>query len=384
MKTYIAHLKPKGGFLNSVPQSDTLFGAICWGYRTLFEEDFDVFIASFRGTSPSPKLLISSSFPYFMSASEIEVERSDMLPHDGRVYLLPKPKRSPVRQFPECLEDAEKAKRYKAVQCVTEGLFKQMISPDFDEAVFYETVRCPADAPKTEDFSKNVTAIQIGEAIYEKEIIERVYDNCEPDEVPKRMAIFQPIVRGTVMRNTTDRIAGGVSPESIFGSDFATLRGGLGLYFLLRCDDTEKLKLEAVLRYLAEGGLGGDLGVGKGWYTFDGGLNEATGIFARDSATHGFVTLSLFYCPADQLQRFDLGRIWYDLITRKGKVDALHIQPHNPWKKTTLMFAEGSTFMHPEGGTPQSFYGANPIVSTKENNHYFDVQLFGHAFPIGL
>lgn len=371
MKTYIAHLSPKAEFLNELPRSDTLFGAICWGYRILFENDFPEFIESFRASPPSPKLLLSSAFPYLPQNVEMGLEKD--------VHLLPKPIGEPIYFSPKWLDDSKKAKRYKRILLVTEGLFQQMTNISFDETIFYQTVHCSSQDLTDNDLNKDCVAMGVGMILYEKDIVSEV-DVAVGKE---RMSILNPIVKDTTMRNSTDRIGGGVVEGRLFTSDCAKVRRQTGLYFLLRMEEEEKHKIEAVLRFLADGGIGGDLGVGKGWYGFSG-LQEASDLFHKSTVRRGFVTLSLYYCPAAQLRGFDTSKTWYQLVPRKGKVDNLYIDPHRPWKKTKLLFKEGSTFVLKNGEDSQTFYGINPIVSQKSDNHYFDVQMFGFAFPIPL
>ncbi len=75
MKEYVISLTPTSGF-EILPHSDTIFGAICWGIRTLYGESR--LLEILNGFKSKPPFLLSSAFPW-------KVVRKK------QVYFLPKP-----------------------------------------------------------------------------------------------------------------------------------------------------------------------------------------------------------------------------------------------------------------------------------------------------
>ncbi|GFP27974.1 type III-A CRISPR-associated RAMP protein Csm4, partial [Candidatus Hakubella thermalkaliphila] len=63
MNNYTVYLKNPTPFLNELPKADTIFGALCWGLKTLYSETTLLeFINSYlNGDIP---VLISSTFPF--------------------------------------------------------------------------------------------------------------------------------------------------------------------------------------------------------------------------------------------------------------------------------------------------------------------------------
>ncbi len=346
-----ALLKPRSPLVMEEVHSDTLFGAICWGYRWLYgEEALEQLLERFKsGEAP---FLISSCFPYLEAGRD-------------RVYLYPKP----VAFEPGGgeREDAELAKKLKRIKYVSEGLFKKMCaSPGVEDAGKHKLHR-------REVLSFKVGGewyIADGEVALEREVADRLVDESDEKKEPRRktLRIMGKYEKPGVQVNRLS-----VSPEETlhFRSEY-TLAPNAGLHFLIYGSQEEVKEVEAALRFLADRGLGGKVSCGRGAFEFNG-LEEDVEL---DKPKQGFVTLSLYLPKKEELSAFGEGNTWYEIAVRKGMVEGSFIKVRNQWKEKLLMFAEGSVF--PAAG--EEPYGRCEVVKQEP----FEVLHYGYAFPVNF
>lgn len=329
------YLKPKSYFIHSFPHSDTLFGAICWGIRLLYgESTLKGILASFA--NGSPPFLLSSTFPY------IDLE-------EKRIHLLPKPERPPLEKFPTTLEDTERIKDFKKIAYVSSSIFTKIIQGKLSEENLY-------------NFFFNREYIKIGSILMEKELI--IKD------------LSQLIYDVDIPRNAVNRLTGGTIEGRLFYDKSLFLSKNSGIYFFIQFNHSQKLEkqIHTVINFFADRGIGGDVSSGKG--QFDVEIKEGT-FFTEPENANTFVTLSLYYPNRNDWENFKEDLVWYEQIRRKGKIESAFTPFTDIWKKSVLMFKEGSTFPLIEG---VNYYGENPIVKEKP----FNIQQYGYAFPVRM
>lgn len=331
MKDYIVRLIPRSAFEPAL-HSDTIFGAICWGIRTLFGlERLRDTLAGFR--DGGPPFLLSSAFPYREARGGVR-------------YYMPKPALPPmptarIREFaPDEKRQAYHSEKYSHVRA----------------------------AQRYKEF-KTIQWI-------EHDIFLRVLQN------PREETLFQAFLEGlcpsphfqTVavrQKNSIDRLAGSTSGAgNVFHANEARFRSGHGLYFLLRFSDVNSGLVLPVLNYLQDSGLGADARTGKN--SFDLEINEQS-FFGSAGEGDVFFTLSR-YIPQEPIAT---KKSWYSVVPVRSTVESrLEFAGGDIWKRRVMYLAAGS-YIAPE--TRKEHYGA--IVPVKELAGQTIYQ-YGYAFPV--
>ena len=357
-----ALLKFRSPLLAEQIRSDTLFGAICWGYRLLFGEGaLQSLLDDFKsGRAP---FTISSCFPY------IEVG-------DKREYLYPKPLAfdptgstlTPAGEEDTgkiADENSDPMKNFKKMKYVSEGLFKKMCSSGEIENVRSCTFH-----------KRNFTSFMMDGEEYvvddegvalERGVAERLVEERRRRYNRGTLRIFSKYEKPGV---SVDRLT--ISPgETLHFRSEYYIAPDAGLHILIDGDSKVLSKVEAVLRFLADRGIGGKISCGRGAFEFKG-MEDANLEKPKDA----FVTLSLYLPKQDELSAFNENNTWYELAVRKGMVECSFIKVENQWKDKLLMFAEGSVFPA-QGSEP---YGRCEVVKHEP----FEVLHYGLAFPVNF
>ncbi|GJQ64191.1 MAG: hypothetical protein SCALA702_32440 [Melioribacteraceae bacterium] len=330
----IVYLKQKSSFKNNL-RSDTLWGLICWGIKTIYsEENLESFLG---GYSEGRVVKLSSAFPYKNSIDK------------DKIRFYPKPISKPLN-FNEYFESRglkkkeEKAKsiafmkKFKKTRYLDENTFKLFLAGELNEEALFEI------------FSGGKTIESLPE--------------IETSDV-----LHNTINRLT---NTTTTGAG-----SLFTTTEMFIKDG-GLYFLLDGPDAEVSLVEGALRFLEHFGFGGDSSIGKGHFDVE--IKEFN-TFDSLNKSDTFVSLSLYNPSNIELEFFKENpeNTWYELETRKGKYGGHFEKPTKFWKKSLLMFKEGSVF-------PQHNDSPGQLVSVKDKesdvNH--PIYQFGYAFNLPI
>ena len=129
MNEMTVYLRPHSSFLRSQPpRSDTLFGAMCWGYRVLFGNDaLEEVLAQFRDTSVP--FLISSMFRYIGQDGEKE-------------HIFPKPYTAPLDLLEHIpnpgLQELDAAKRVRNMRDVKGQDFSDILHGNKNDRAFFK------------------------------------------------------------------------------------------------------------------------------------------------------------------------------------------------------------------------------------------------------
>lgn len=293
----VVYLKPKSSY-KTILHSDTIFGLLCWGIRTVFSQD-DLLALLNKFSNNQPPFLISSAFPYQQNGKD-------------KIHFLPKPILEPPFIVKDSVEKLTKLKEFKKVKFIDSTIFQKFIDGELTNDEFFEK----------ELWKQSKVVLQVEQ----------------------------------VQHNVIDRLSGTTGEGGLFYTEEYFHKNG-GLYFLVKMDkDVEKYILGS-LAFLEHFGFGGDHSTGKGRFEIS--IDECKFLTQADNPTH-FVTLSLYYPKKEELQEYKNKKddVWYRLQVRKGKTGGNFLHTEDFWKETLIMFAEGSTF--PKLTTNP--VGQNPVV----------------------
>ncbi len=334
MKALTLHLRSPSGFKDTLPRSDTLFGAVCWGIWLLYGEvRLRQFLASYANENPA--LVVSSAFPYLVS--------------DGQTtHLFPKPKSCPATP-PADERHFGLAKRFRKVRYLDDALFQKVIENGLTNQDLWDSL------------VRNETTLSD-----DQQVLSHVRS--------KGPGLKLEVVPG----NAIDRLAGGTLEGMLYHSTEWFFGPDTGAFFLARLAEEWEKEALAVFRYYGDKGLGGDSSVGKGNYKLD--VNDGLP-YREPSDGKRWVTLSLYYPkPAEwDFCRNNPEQSWYSVIRRKGRVESAFSPTTNSWKKSVLMLEEGSSFPVIDG---IGEYGMLPEVGARPDGA--KVLQNGLAFPVKM
>lgn len=306
--------------------SDTLFSAICHGWRMLYGAEslmWDLLDWFIERMEP---FLLSSAFPYA-----------------GDVLFFPKP-------FMQQPVDSEAAKEFKRVLFVSEAVFQSIIAGE-----------------------------DISQLIKEDNLIHggRVCVKPEEKEFLPTSDDYTFWKQSERTRVTVDRIS---SASEIYHFGEVTFAQDCGLYFLIDFntrgeDNSFKSHLQSVLRFMGDEGFGGDRSSGCGLFDIK---TFADFSLPNKPDAERFMTLSC-YCPSntEELTATLSENTSYELTTRSGWIYSPDIT--NLRRRTVSMFSEGSILNVTE------FPVGHLVDVTPQNVRCpHKVYRYGYAFPIGL
>ena len=321
----IAYLTPKSSFRENL-RSDTLWGLLCWGIKTVFsEEDLTNFLSEYNNGNG---LKISSTFRFF------DIEKK-------RIHFFPKPILKPIDlneyfDNEKITEKADKAevirlmKLYKKIKFIEKENFEKFLSGEFNESSFFKSEKWKDTLPsfKREDVLHN----QINR-----------------------------------LTNTTEK--GALYTTTEFFSENGVL------FFLFDGNESQIKLISGVLNFFSHIGFGGDSSIGKNH--FDISIEDFS--FKNIQDPNAFVSLSLFSPKPNEITEFkrSKSKFWYELEARKGKFGGQFIKAKNFWKDSVLYFKEGSVFPHLNSVN----YGRN--IKVMKGNE-FDVYQYGFAFNLPI
>ncbi|MBZ0198064.1 MAG: hypothetical protein K8F28_12050 [Ignavibacteriaceae bacterium] len=336
-------------------RSDSLWGLICWGVRTLWSEE--ELLAMIEGYNSGAPLKVSSAFKWINTDSGLRrfFPKPLLPPFDLSDLLEGKPKSEKMKIF-------SNLKKWRSQKTVSEEVFFRFITGDLDEKGFF-----------TDE------ALWASDSMKKRFRVETTIHNS----INRLTASANKPVDPENPEQSEKGFGGPFTRENVFAKD-------AGLFFLIDGEPEYLEKAEAALRLYSHIGFMGDSSVGKSH--FDIRFED----FAAPSVDNpsGFVTLSLFIPTEEEAAFFSAGvnnaneegnnngepgaAPYYELETRKGKVSSAHLSTEDFWKKSVLAFREGSYFP----GMKKNNYGTLKEVKQTGGESGFTVYQSGIAFNL--
>lgn len=393
MNTYLIELTPRSP-LKSIPSSDTLFGAICWGIRTIYgTETLESLLSNFPGDDR--KFILSSSFPahtrkgiYFLPFPfSQELVCDDIFQIANDCFRDKKFPQVPDDDLPDkniFLADFKKQKectcyvfeeyrKFKKIRYLSVPLFKRFftqgknfLSSLFTDYLTGKAVRKEVDRnlpPQPEEFGGNIKVIS------DMGLTNEEFSLLFADSPYK---IFSENV--IIARNKIDRLTMSVGEGGeLFFDQRIFIYSEFSLYFLLKTQNIDFLK--PVFRWLEHTGIGGDRSSGCGQFKIP--EPRLLSNFTRANTNNVFITLSR-YLPADNELEFS-AETAYELLPYWPRLESRFEFANESLllKDRIIYFKEGSVFKTTQPG--REYYGQ--LLPVKKFNGTTIYQN-GLAFPI--
>jgi CRISPR-associated protein Csm4 len=332
MKEHLIRLNPRSGFEIEL-HSDTLFGAICWGIRTLFGET--KLLSILEEFSYAPPFMLSSAFPW---KEQKEAKKTYYLPKP----LLPpltiadlmglvdksKPKETYHTEKKNLVDLADKYKKFKKLKWLPVSMFKKVLRGSSEQELFRDYLDKLLTAPR--------------------------FTNS-----------------GVSQKNSLDRMTLSTTGagETFFTPDIA-FREKYGLFFLLKTANFDDY-LRPVLMFLQDSGIGPNAKTGKNWFNVD--IDETP--LLDGTAGNAFITLSR-YIGGELL---DTEASCYQLTSVRSKVESrLEFAGEDVWKDRVTYFTPGSLLKPLERKV--HYGGLVPVKEVAGKTIY----QYGYAYPVWL
>lgn len=325
----VIYLYPESTF-KTILRSDTLWGILCWGIRSVYgNEELEKILSTYNDI---PEFIISSAFPFVETIN-------------GKMHFFPKPIYNEEYIESDNLDRQEKLERAKNRKKIKKTNLLEL-----------------------SDFNKLINGTNKLEEI--------VYSGNK---------YFVKIESETITHNTIDRLKGGtLKREHESGQLFhidehyietkgLTENHTAGLFFLIK-GKTDKI--EGALRFLNHVGYGGDRNTGKGSFKFK---IEDFNLIEEPSDYNAYTNLSLYYPTEEELMLFKSAKnFFYQLEERQGFTSFLKYKKF--YKPVTIMFKEGSVFPRID----KSYWGRNKIVLPQDEIIPHNIYQYGYGFMIKL
>ncbi|MEW6616520.1 MAG: type III-A CRISPR-associated RAMP protein Csm4 [Thermodesulfobacteriota bacterium] len=332
MKTYNLKLTPLTSF-QSIPSSDTLFGAICWGIKRLYGEEKLLEILQGFSTN-KPKFVLSSSFPLLQNEPGTSVAfyskpinqglSSKDIEEIGRTAKEKKFKKAMV-------EVITKYKKFKKAEYLSESLFNDAVNGMPERALFegYLSDKIkPTGSMLMRDSEYTAIFAEFDSKVYKA---------------------------STVQKNYIDRLTMSTGEEGQTFYQQETYTSNIfNFHFLVMTDDTEFLL--PVFKYLEDKGIGGNRSTGKGRFKI-----EIMGekVLPNSSNSKTFASLSRYIPQADEIE-WESDRNFYEVFPYRSKVDSeAEFKGEDIWKSKVMYLKEGSCL---EAKVRKECYGRIPVV----------------------
>jgi CRISPR-associated protein Csm4 len=339
MKEYLIRLTPRSSFQIAL-HSDTLFGAICWGIRTLFgvARLLDI-LAEFE---TSPPFIHSSAFPWKKVGKDFH-------------YFLPRPHLQPLT-----IDDLKAIAMERAQKQRSPRLKKRPYHSDklslLTTSGDYKLFKKISWIPLTEF---RLLMKDMAEANHFRRYLDNKF--AEPN--------FNQ--SGAVQKNSIDRLANSTtgSGNTFYQKEIA-FRQDHGLYFLIRTDAIEDY-LTPVLRFLQDSGIGPDARTGKNWFSVE---IEGSGLFPEQDG-NAFISLSRYIANEPLIATKSL----YKLAFIRSKVESREeFAGQDVWKDQVTCFTPGSVIVPQD---KKDYYGQlAPVKEIADAT----IRQYGYAYPVWI
>lgn len=340
MKIWQIKLTPLAPFQNMLT-SDTLFGAICWGIKRIYNETRLATILEYY--QEKPEFILSTSFPYIeCNNNNISFFPKPITPglFASDIYEMAQTKK-------ERVEIITKYKKFKKAEDLSFDLFNRWMNNVSEKMLFQEYL--------------NGEVKLIGKLLMSKKELEGF-----------NLVEKEPLLRSElVQKNAIDRLTMSTGEEGqTFYQEEYFASPAFKLHFLIKTDNIESFK--PVFRYLEDKGIGGNRSVGKGRFSIDV-LNTIS--VGNDTACN-FITLSR-YIPDIAEIHLESKSMYYEIFPYRSKVDSeAEFKGKDVWKSRVMYLKEGSRF---EAKERKLFYGQCPVVKEIDGQK---IRQYGFAFPV--
>ncbi len=335
-------LKPKSA-ITTLPSSDTLFGAICWGVATLYgEKDLEQILKGYD--NGKPKFITSSSFPALKIGDRFSFSYPnpilpDISSSELKEIAIAMPE--PLPRFASTQSGikvvAIEYKKFKKANYLSESLLMRLANGERKLKLFQEylkgTIRLLNGDTliNTQDFAILETHKLVGKKVSAHNKIDRLSFSTEP---------------------------GG---ELYYGSELHFKSDIYQLYFYLLTEDIEFLK--PVFRWLSDTGIGGDRTVGRGHYE----ISLMDEVSTPINLTNSFISLSR-YLPANDEIDWDSPNNYYKLLPCQSRLDSMFFKGTEFIKGEVIYLQEGSVL---SVKSKKPYYGKlQPVAHIREKTIY--------------
>lgn len=322
------YLIPQGSYQTRL-RSDTLWGVLCWGIRTLYGQEVLEDMLR-RAEAGDPEFVISSTFPFYTETDET----GRKITH--RLYPLPLNLSAQEDATYTNKEEYRQRKKIKEIRFLTETDFKAAIAGRLQKSDLLNTGSAKVNARTESTIATHNT-------------IDRI-----------NLATLQKKTKGSEI------YVGQLFHNEEFSVDVKKLREQSkakitekGLFFLVRGNSE---KIEAVLRYFRHRGIGANSSAGKGTFAS---RTEDLPEFGTPSDANALVNLSLFK-PRDNEAFLYQNRPEdnaYLLVNRGGKIGQHLVNQDKP---KVPCFKEGSVLY---GGANKSLETVFGQVIEEKKEH---------------
>lgn len=305
--TYIAYLYPHSTFRGEL-RSDTLWGIICWGIRFLYgETELETLLGQYK---ENPPFVISSAFPFYEEEGK---ERQLFFP---RPYLPQKDfDKLPKLDREKAIKNMKERKEIKDISYISEETLKALCS--------------------------GLNSDQMQEKLKEKKFIPAIKTDASTHTQLNRITnkVVEKNEQGQLFYTDEKYVSIPKKEEDNKEKKYRS-----GLFFLIRSEKHWD-KIQAVLRWLAHTGIGGDRNIGKGFFDIEH-SEWKTPPPANAVKSNAYMSLSLFMPNATEIEALNNNKdhqfLNYQITFRKGFMGNGY--PKSIEKKNLAAFVEGSVF----------------------------------------
>jgi len=336
-------------------QADTIFGHICWAIRYLEgEKALEEFLAAY---DDAPPLLISDGFPVV-----------------GGSFYLPRP------TLPAPPQDLEATAESVGVDSNDRGALRQFAAAwkalQKKPYVEFDTLMTRADPLSFRGIAGDCFALRI----CPKSMAARDDATCGCEDWRECPAMGSEAKTAACRVDCPDQATMVTMHNVINRWTMASVNlyaredsfPSHGLYLLARIDDRVMTseRLRACLEHICATGYGRDKSTGCGAI---GDLAVEEWSPPQIEGANAFLNLSSAYVP----RAGKLGRGYYGVHVKRGKLGEDYGLRHSPWKRPVLMIRAGSVFE----GDPAADHG-----TLVPGVHYelVNVVQYGYAYPLGV
>jgi CRISPR type III-A-associated RAMP protein Csm4 len=311
MKCYKISLTPYSSF-NKLPDSQTLFGSICWAIKDLYgEENLETILEDFY--NHDKKFVVSSVFPMDLVTCPLETWTKLSEINNVKKYMSDK---SIV---------SKRAKDLKKVKFMSLNIFKEYLIDKVD---------------KKEVF----TDIVLGKQNPKYKLINGVLSFDNEDILPLELSVSKE------RRNSINRLAGSTMENGLYYYNKMFLGGKNSLYFLFKTSDIDFYL--PIFKYLSDGAIGSDKSVGMNSYRID-----FEGEFQYNKEIEESILLSKYIPNYEEIQ---WDRSSYKIQYGKYKIESRDsFMGEDILKKDITFLTEGSKLLL---NSNKEIYGQLPIV----------------------